>query len=209
MPQPAARPAPSERPRQARRTPDGRWAKGHSGRPPGILDKRTRFTKAALEVAARHVPKVLEAALTAKSVRLRFDAAAWLCEMLLGKPRQALEVEGVADVAKELGLALARAREAHALRAVGGGEIAADCTPVVPLLPAGVEGSALTAEGARLGEPLPGSAGAVSEGEGASQRPQGAANGSDVVEARPQSDPATAPDVGEGAGLLAPAEGAK
>jgi len=104
-----------ERPRQDRRTPDGRWAKGTSGRPPGILDKRSRFTKEALEVAARHVPSVLEAALTARSVRLRFDATAWLCEMLLGRPRQSLDVVGgLGDLASELALALADVRSRRA-----------------------------------------------------------------------------------------------
>ena len=109
-----------ERPRQDRRTPDGRWAKGTSGRPPGILDKRSRFTKEALEVAARHVPSVLEAALTARSVRLRFDAAAWLCEMLLGRPRQSLDVAGISGLATRL---LAR-EDASTLLLLGTGNLA-------------------------------------------------------------------------------------
>lgn len=94
----------------------GRFAKGTHGRVKGIPDRRTTVDRQLLKaIAEKHLGPVLEKLFRSKSERIRFEAVRWTGEMLLGRPRQALDVAGFGNLADELATALRALREQRAL----------------------------------------------------------------------------------------------
>jgi hypothetical protein len=184
-------PALGDRPKCVRGA-KGRFLKGYGGRPKGIKDRRTRVNMELLKaIAERHFPRTLERLLRSKSERIRFESIRWVGEMILGRPRQSLEVGGgLSDLAAELGAALAEVRSRRAaLPAVVSGERGVNGNGEIPRP---IEALRHTAG---MREALPALPPAVLE---ASPEPAGASIVAGIAEAAPADDRAVAADAGEG-----------
>ncbi len=73
--------------------------------PASPLNRRTKMADDYFEKAM----KVVDKTMSASDPKLRWDAAKWVAEMVMGKPKQAIESEGgtEAEMARLLGLAYA------------------------------------------------------------------------------------------------------
>jgi hypothetical protein len=87
------------------------FALGNSGRPKGLRDKRTRVGVEVCNAMAGRAADTLFALLSARSGRIRLEAAKAILGWSWGLPRATLELAGgLSDFAAELGAALAAAR---------------------------------------------------------------------------------------------------
>ncbi len=101
----------------AKRRPSGQFDKGSSGRPKGTRDRRTVVGAELLRgLAEKHAEPTLERLLSSKSDRVRFETIRWLLEMMMGKPRQSVDVAGLGDLAGVLAAKLRAVTEATVAR---------------------------------------------------------------------------------------------
>lgn len=153
----SAAPARKDRPGAQRKRIGRPFAPKNAGKPRGTRDRRTLVGVEVCEAMAARAADRLAKLIDSRSSRIAFEASRLVLFYAWGAPTQRVEIGGAfGDLARELGLALADARQRRA--ALDGPKTLPPCTPIEPALAAldveGQQTAAFAGDGQRTEEPL-------------------------------------------------------